>query len=98
MALSIFGFNIGIELMQLVIMALIIPSLIILSTTEWYAVVRMIGANFAAIAAIAWIVERISGQSNLITDGVAVVATYGTWVVGALFLAALASYVKGKMA
>ena len=98
MALSILGFNIGIELMQLVIMALIIPSLIVLSTPEWYAVVRMTGANFAAIAAIAWIFERISGQSNLITDSVAVVATYGTWVVGALFLAAVTSHFKGKKA
>ena len=98
MALSILGFNIGIELMQLVIMALIIPSLIVLSKTEWYAVVRMTGANFAAVAAIAWIFERISGKSNLITEGVAIVATYGTWVVGALFFAAVISHFKGKIA
>lgn len=97
MALSILGFNIGIELIQLMIMALIIPSLIVLSKTEWYAVVRIIGANFAAVAAIAWIFERISGQSNLITDGVVVVAAYGTWVIGALFLAAVASNFKGEI-
>ena len=97
-ALSILGFNIGIELMQLMIMALIIPSLIVLSKTEWYAVVRMTGANFAAVAAIAWIFERISGKSNLITEGVAIVATYGTSVVGALFFAAVISHFKGKIA
>ena len=98
MALSILGFNIGIELMQLVIMTLIIPSLIVLSTTEWYSVIRMTGAIFAAIAAIAWIFERVLVQSNLITESVAIVATYGTWVIGALFLAAVASHFKGKIA
>jgi hypothetical protein len=98
MALSILGFNVGIELMQLVIMALIIPSLMVLSTTEWYSVVRISGAIFATIAATAWIFERILEKPNPITEGVAVIANYGTWIIGALFLAALASYIKGKRA
>jgi hypothetical protein len=96
MALSILGFNIGIELMQLFIMALIIPSLIVLSKTEWYSVIRILGAIFAAIAAIAWIFERVLGKPNLITEGVTIIATYGIWVIGALFLMAIVSYIKSS--
>jgi hypothetical protein len=96
MALSILGFNIGIELMQLVIMTLIIPSLIVLSKTEWYSVIRILGAIFAEIAAIAWIFERVLGKPNLITEVVAIIATYGIWVIGALFLMAIVSYIKSS--
>jgi hypothetical protein len=61
---SILGFNIGIELMQLLIMALIIPELIFLSRTKYYSIIRIIGAVLASIAAIAWILQRYSGNGN----------------------------------
>jgi hypothetical protein len=96
MALSILGFNVGIELMQLFIMALIIPSLMLLSQTKSYTFIRTSGAIFAAIAAIAWIFERVLGKPNPITEGVAVIANYGTWLIGALLLMALVSYIKKR--
>jgi HupE / UreJ protein len=67
LAFSILGFNIGIELMQLLIMALIIPELILLSKTKYYSIVRIAGAVLASIAAIAWMIERYSGNANSVT-------------------------------
>ena len=67
LALSIAGFNIGIEWMQLCIVVSIIPFLILLSKGRLYAGVRIIAAVSAMIAACAWGIERWSGQENLIT-------------------------------
>lgn len=85
LALSIVGFNAGIEAMQLFIILLIVPWLILLSQTAWYAAVRISGAVLAAIAALAWIVERTSGSANFISTLVAQASSFG--VVGILTLA-----------
>jgi len=66
MALSIFGFNLGIELMQLLVIVLIVPWLILLSQTSYYTWIRIPGAVFAGIAACGWTVERVTGEENLI--------------------------------
>lgn len=63
MVLSVLGFNIGIELMQLFIIALIVPWLILLSRVSFYKWVRVAAACLAGCAAIAWIAERGFGQS-----------------------------------
>ena len=59
MALSILGFNVGVELMQLFIIALVFPFLILLSRTRIYPAFRTIGAVVASVAAGFWIVERL---------------------------------------
>lgn len=64
---SILGFNLGIELMQLVLIAVIIPWLLLLSQTKIYYWVRLTGAILASIAAIGWIAERVSEKENAIT-------------------------------
>lgn len=56
MALSILGFNMGIELAQLLIVACTVPWLMLLSRTAFYRVVRPAGAILAIIAALAWMV------------------------------------------
>lgn len=64
LALSILGFNLGIELMQLLIIALIVPWLILLSRTKMYKPVRIVGAVISSVAAIVWIVERVNSLTN----------------------------------
>jgi hypothetical protein len=64
MALSILGFNLGIEAMQLLVIALTAPWLILLSMTAAHQWVRTGGAVLAAIAAAGWIVNRVTGASN----------------------------------
>ena len=96
LALSILGFNIGIELMQLFIMALIIPSLIVLSRTNYYSIIRISGAILAGIAAMAWLFERYFGIPNFITILIANSVQYGVYALGLLDLLALVFYLKLK--
>lgn len=89
MALSLLGFNLGIELMQLLVIGLTIPWLILLSRTPVYSTVRLSGAVLAGVAALAWVVERITGQSNLITYGVEQVTPYAPYALVLLAMLAL---------
>lgn len=89
MALSILGFNLGIELMQLFVIALTIPWLMLLSRTYAYRTVRLTGALLAAVAAIGWAIERVTGQSNRLSEGVEQVAAYAPYALALLALLAL---------
>ncbi len=92
MALSILGFNLGIELMQLFVVALIVPWLIILSKTPAYKWVRIIGATIAAIAALAWVAERSNGQANVITNFIQKQSANSYWCIAAIAIIALLVY------
>lgn len=56
---GILAFNLGIETMQMIVVAAILPSLIVLSRTRFYSGFRIGGAFFAGFAALGWIVERV---------------------------------------
>jgi hypothetical protein len=88
MALSIVGFNIGIELMQLFVIALTAPSFIILSSSPIHKWVRIIGASLAIVAAIAWIIARLTANDNFVTLAVEQIAQQAGYIV--IALAALA--------
>jgi hypothetical protein len=60
-AISILGFNLGIELMQLMIMALAFPFLLI-SLNKIYNPLRITFAAVTAIIAGVWIIERVTGS------------------------------------
>ncbi|WP_160143711.1 HupE/UreJ family protein [Chryseolinea soli] len=64
--LSIVGFNLGIEAMQLIIMACFLPMLL-MSKWKAYPAVRTAFAVFTIILSTAWIVERIATKENFIT-------------------------------
>ena len=88
MALSILGFNVGIELMQLFVILLTVPWLIIMSSHPAYKYFRTAGASVAMLAAFAWLVERITLRQNFVSMNVEKVAIHGKNIV--LFLALLA--------
>jgi HupE / UreJ protein len=90
MALSILGFNLGIELMQLFVIGLTVPWLILLSRTSAYPVVRVLGAVLAAVAAGGWALERAMGQRNSLATGVEWLAGYAPYVLALLAVLALA--------
>jgi hypothetical protein len=92
LAVSILGFNTGIELMQLFIIAVIIPWIILLSHTTVYKWVRISGAILAAIAALAWVIERSSGKGNFITGFVERSAQYSLWLIVALAVFSIIVY------
>ena len=60
-AISILGFNVGIELMQVIVMALAFPFLLI-SWNKIYNPLRVIFAATTAIIAGIWIIERVTGS------------------------------------
>ena len=68
MALCILGFNLGIELMQLAVVAATVPWLLILSRTPVYTPLRIGGACFGAAAAIGWTAERALNWPNPVID------------------------------
>jgi hypothetical protein len=86
--LSILGFNIGIEIMQLFVIILIIPWLILLSQTTLYKWIRISWAVLAVIAAMAWITERLSGNTNVISKAIQNNVSSAPW--GILLLAVTA--------
>jgi hypothetical protein len=66
-ALSILGFNIGIEIVQLAVVLALLPALLMASIGPRYPAIRRTGAAFAAVAATAWLVERALGQPNRVS-------------------------------
>lgn len=57
--LALFGFNLGIELVQLGIVGVALPSLILLARSPRYAMIRVALAGLGMAAALAWIVNRL---------------------------------------
>lgn len=84
MALCILGFNLGIELMQLAIVAVTVPWLVLLSRTPVYTPVRVAGACFGAAAAIGWMAERALNWPNPVGLMVDAVAHRAVWVAAML--------------
>lgn len=89
---SLLAFNIGIELMQLLIILMIVPWLILLSRTPVYSFVRIPCALLAAIASLGWIAERVSGNSNRIVSAIERYSEYALWYILFLAVASVATY------
>jgi len=94
LAVSVLGFNLGIEAMQLVVILLVIPWLILLGQTPVYRYVRVGGSALAAIAAMGWIAERVTGDPNRIGDLAARLSSLAIW--GILALAATSVLVYAR--
>jgi hypothetical protein len=90
MVLSILGFNLGIELMQLFIILIIVPWLILLSNTPLYKWVRIPAAVLAGVAALGWIIERVSGNVNFVTEILSQLTPYAVWLIVVLAVVACA--------
>jgi len=86
---SILGFNLGIEAMQLVVVAIALPSLILLSRTRLYPSIRTVGAVFAGAVAIAWIAQRLWDLPNPADAFVMALAQHAAWIAIGLTLLGL---------
>jgi hypothetical protein len=87
--ISILGFNLGIEAMQLAVVVAILPSLLLLSRTRAYALLRIGAALFAAVASIGWIIERLLNMPNAMDPVVEGVAHHAPWIAAILLLLGL---------
>jgi hypothetical protein len=91
-AKSILGFNLGIELVQLMVVAAVMPALVMLAHTRWYAVFRPAGAVFAGVAATAWILERSLGVDNPVGRAIDTGLNHAPWLFAALIAGALLAF------
>jgi uncharacterized membrane protein YjfL (UPF0719 family) len=88
MAVSLFGFNAGIEIMKLFIIVLTMPFFLMLARTTTYSNFRLVIGAIAAIAALSWLGERL-GYANPLADLLFALNSYGLWVAGALATSAI---------
>lgn len=96
MMLSLLGFNLGIEFIQVFVIFITIPWIIILSKNHHYTYFRMAGALLAIIASMAWITERIMLKANEISTAVELVFNQGKWLVLLLMCAAMYSQITTR--
>jgi HupE / UreJ protein len=89
LVVSLLGFNLGIELVQLLVVALVLPPLVVLARADVaYRVLRIGGASIAGIAALGWLADRLDA-ANPVATAADTIGAHGWWVVAALWLAAL---------
>ncbi|MBV9269233.1 MAG: HupE/UreJ family protein [Acidobacteriaceae bacterium] len=86
---SILGFNLGIETMQLLVVLATMPSLVLLSRTRAYPVLRSGGALFAGFASLGWIGERLFGLHDSLDPVVSAVAQHAVGIAILLFVTSL---------
>jgi len=91
---SILGFNLGIETMQLVVVAATIPSLVLLSRTRAYSFVRIGGSFFAGSASVGWIAERLFGMHTSVDLIVDNIAHHAVGIAVSLFLLSVACLLR----
>lgn len=65
--LSLFGFNIGIEIMQVLIVLVCLP-MVFLSKYPIFKFIRWIIASLTIFISIFWVVERVTNKPNVVTQ------------------------------
>ncbi len=96
-AVSILGFNLGIETMQLIVVCAAMPSLVLLSRTPAYSFVRIGGALFAMAASAGWIAERLLQVHNPLDPMVDSAARHAVWIASILFLLSVICWIGGAL-
>ena len=86
---GILAFNLGIETMQMIVVVLVLPSLLLMSRTRAYSILRIGGAAFACAASSAWIAERLWNVQTPVDFIVNGIARRGALDVAALFALSL---------
>jgi HupE / UreJ protein len=89
---GILAFNLGIETMQMIVVAVTMPSLLLMSRTRAYPALRIGGALFAGLASVGWIADRLLDMHSSVDLVVGAVARHAVWIAAALFLLSLACW------
>lgn len=84
MASSVLAFNVGIEVVQILVIGVTMPWLLLLAKTRAYPPFRAIGASVTGIAALGWMAERALGWNNPVGVWVERAAAHAVWIVAGL--------------
>ncbi|MFK0158307.1 HupE/UreJ family protein [Streptomyces sp. NPDC090493] len=90
LATSLLGFNLGIELVQLLLVCLALPSLLVLARLRVQPALRLTGAILTGIAALGWLVDRL-GLPNPVARAADSAGSHTTLLLVVLTLGALTS-------
>jgi hypothetical protein len=93
---GILSFNLGIETMQLLVVALALPSLLVMSRTPAYSAFRRAGAAFACIASAMWIAERLFRVQTHVDTVMNLLAQQGLMCSGILLASSVALLVFAR--
>ncbi len=86
---GVLAFNLGIEAMQILVVAAVLPSLMLMSGTRAYSTLRIGGAVFAGAASLGWIVERPLNIRLSVDPIVNLFASHALFIAAGLFGASL---------
>ena len=89
--LTILGFNLGIEVMQLAVLVVTVPWLLSLARTSAYGGVRLGGSVLAGVAALGWIGERAFGFSDRVAPLIEGIVEHDAVLVVVLAVLAMAA-------
>ena len=81
---ALLAFNLGVELAQLVTVALVFPSLHLAARTRFYPALRVTGAAVALAAATGWALERLGVLGNPLAAVEDILIGHPWWVVAGL--------------
>jgi hydrogenase/urease accessory protein HupE len=94
---SILGFNLGIEAMQLAVVAAILPLLLLVSRTRAYSAIRIAATLFAVFTAMGWTIERLL-DGQIVSSLAAKYATqYTRWIAAAACLITALSWLLRRI-
>lgn len=89
LAWTLVGFNVGIELAQIIGLAVVVPWVFLIATTSKFAPFRTFAGLAGAVLAAAWFAERAFGVPNPTTEATAALERHPLLCLGALALFAL---------
>ena len=81
LALSLLGFNIGIEAMQIGVIIVTIPWFIIMSQTQYFKMIKNILAIIISMAAAGWMAQRTTGDDNILSAITDQALLYSPWLI-----------------
>ena len=87
---SLLGFNLGIELVQLLLVCLALPSLLVLARLCVQPVLRLGGATLTGTAALGWLADRL-GLPNPVARAADSAGSHTTAMLATLAVTALAA-------
>jgi hypothetical protein len=96
LALSVLGFNIGIEVLQIVVILVTIPWFILMSITRYFKMVKNILAIIVSLAACGWIVQRVTGNGNLLSTATDKLLLFSPWLIFGLCILSLTLFTLAK--
>lgn len=96
LVLSLLGFNLGIELMQLVVVLLVLPPLVVVAGTASFPYLRTFAAVLTALAAAGWLADRL-GVPNQVASAADALGTVFPWMVLGLWCSAAVILIRRRV-